>query len=84
VRKSIGGHKFFAHALTYVVWNRTIDLSLPVVQLCGDRLCLNPDHLSQVAGGPIDTDQRTDCLVRRTLETCPFTPPCIGHRPSLP
>lgn len=82
VRKSVAGKKFFAHILTYLVWNRTIDVNLPVVQLCGNRVCLNPKHLSQVKNGPLDTDQRADCLERRTLETCPFSPPCIGHHSS--
>ncbi|ELR17766.1 uncharacterized protein ACA1_065870 [Acanthamoeba castellanii str. Neff] len=82
VRKSVAGKKFFAHILTYLVWNRTIDVNLPVVQLCGNRVCLNPKHLSQVKNGPLDTDQRADCLERRSLETCPFSPPCIGHHSS--
>lgn len=47
-RMEYNGHRLLAHRLSYMVQIGSIDPGMEIHHKCGNKSCVNPDHLSQV------------------------------------
>ena len=46
-RFAIGKHNYYAHRVSYFIYNGTLDDELVVHHKCFNRACVNPDHLGE-------------------------------------